>query len=152
MNGHLPEHALAFQNLYMRVEHVLRRNEYCLPNRKKALIDWQKFAHDLGDQFFDYVRESQAASTLINKPPRAYYRQDGWPLQDQTPIQNVVGLFERGVCQVRNNIVHGEKYIEPEHERSDILVIEAHWVLEQAILRHPEAKKIFHGEISGLRP
>ena len=147
MKGHLPAHALAFQNLCARVEHALRRNEYCILNRKKALIDWRKFANDLGDEFFDHVRKSQAARTLTNEPPRAYHRKIGWWPPNQTPIRDVVELFERGVCQVRNNIVHGEKYIDPERPRSDILVNEAHWVLQQAILRHPEAKRIFHGEI-----
>jgi hypothetical protein len=52
-------------------------------------------------------------------------------------IRNVTQLFTRGVCQVRNNIVHGEKYIEVATPRDDALVKEAMWVLQKAIRCHP---------------
>jgi hypothetical protein len=143
MRSYLPPHALAFRDLFAQVEHVLRRNGYSRTDRAKAEIDWQKFAQDLGDPFFGYVLESEAAGTLIGEPPRAYYLEGGWKPRNQEPIRNVVELFLRGVCQVRNNIEHGKKFIAEEGPRSDALVNEAHWVLEQAALRHAETKSIF---------
>ena len=61
----------------------------------------------------------------------------------QDPITGVVPLFIRGVCQVRNNIVHGEKFVESARPRDHALVLEANWVLEQAIVRHPDASTLF---------
>jgi hypothetical protein len=141
MDSYLPIHAVAFRDLYARVEHVLRRNGYLRPDRPKAEVDWRKFANDMGHPFFEHVRDSQSAGTLISEPPRAYYREGGWQPENQLPIENVVELFLRGICQVRNNIEHGEKFMVAESPRSDVLVNEARWVLEQATLRHPNASR-----------
>jgi hypothetical protein len=67
--------------------------------------------------------------------------------------QDVVGLFLRGVCRVRNNIVHGEKYIVRAAPRDDALVEQAHWVPEYAIARHQKAKDFLTKipEASGFR-
>jgi hypothetical protein len=61
----------------------------------------------------------------------------------QEPITDVGALFIRGVCQVRNNIVHGEKFVESARPRDYALVEEAHWVLEQAITQHQDAGTLF---------
>jgi hypothetical protein len=54
------------------------------------------------------------------------------------------------VCQVRNNIVHGEKYMVEEGARSDALVKEAAWVLEQAIESNAAASSYI--KTKGPRP
>src|SRR6185312_8800419 len=110
MRTHLPEHAIAFTQLFARVEHTLRRKGYSKKNMDRATVNWSKFAEELGEAFFEYVRASQQAATLISEPPRIYYRELGMQPDIQEPITAVVPLFVRGVCQVRNNIVHGEKY------------------------------------------
>ena len=56
------------------------------------------------------------------------------------PIANAVELFVRGVCQVRHNYFHGEKFrggAEP-IARDHALISEARWVLGFAAARHPE--------------
>lgn len=103
------------------------------------MVDWQAFAHDLGENFFADVQKSGRATILIQEPPRVYQGEAGWQPAQPAPIENVTELFIRGVCQVRHNIVHREKYVLPEGERSDALVSEAIWVLDQAIKAHPEA-------------
>src|SRR5689334_12221695 len=108
MIGHLPEHAAAFMTLFARVEHTLRRNGYVRPDQDRAVVDWRKFAEELGGRFFVYIRDSGRATTLVAEPPRVYYRGQGLLPVIQKPITNIVQLFTRGVCQVRNNIVHGE--------------------------------------------
>lgn len=140
MDSYLPAHALAFRDLFAKVEHTLRRGGYMRADRKKAEVDWRRFARDLGDPFFSSVRDSGKATTLIEEPPRAYHREGGWQPQNQTPIGDVIDLLMRGVCQVRHNIEHGEKYVMPEGDRADTLVAEARWVLEQAIDTHPLLK------------
>jgi len=142
MIGHLPEHAAAFMELFARLEHAMRRNGYARNDRHVAFVDWRRFANELGGEFFAYIVSSQKAETLVVEPPRVYYRGRGLQPNVQTPIINVVQLFERGVRQVRNNIVHGEKYVDLATERDDALVTQAHWVLQQAIARHPRAHAI----------
>jgi hypothetical protein len=142
MIGLLPEHAAAFTALYARVEHALRRNGYARLDQERAVVNWRKFASELGNDFFAYVRKSKRAETLVTEPPRVYHRDHGMMPKIQEPITDVMQLFRRGVCQVRNNIVHGEKYVDLATPRDDALVREANWVLEQAIARHPRMSSI----------
>jgi hypothetical protein len=102
-----------------------------------------RFADELGEPFLVHARGSGHADTLINGPPRRLDVDLKWQPTTQQPIEDVVGLFLRGVCQVRNNIVHGEKYIDAHDPRDDALVVGAAWVLEEAIERHPQAAQIF---------
>ena len=136
MESGFPEHVSAFFELFARAEHALRRIGFVQSNRAKAVVDWRAFARDLREEFFVAVRNSGRADTLIREPPRAYHGEAGWQPRQSAPIADTEDLFIRGVCQVRNNIVHGEKYIFQEGERSDDLVKEATWVLEQAINTH----------------
>lgn len=138
MHSRLPPEAAAFTDLYARLEHVLRRNGYARKDRQVALIDWVRFARDLGEDFFLRVRNSENAQTLIGEPPRIYYRDEGLVPDVQMPITSVTELFLRGVCQVRDNLVHGEKYVRESRKRDDDLVRDAHWVLEEAIKLHPQ--------------
>jgi hypothetical protein len=149
MIGHLPEHAASFMGLFARLEYALRRNGYEKKNRRRAEIDWVNFANEFGSEFFDNVSRSLHARTLIGEPPRIHYRGLGLQPEVQEPIKDVVELFVRGVCQVRNNIVHGEKYVELATQRDDALVREAHWVLEQAIARHPKFKELLAAPAAG---
>jgi hypothetical protein len=142
MIGYLPEHAAEFMELFARLEHALRRNGYARTDQERAVVNWRRFALDLGEKFFLEVCRAQKAQTLIGEPPRVYIRGRGMQPEVQRPITDVVELFSRGVCQVRNNIVHGEKYVDLATPRDDALVREAHWLLLQAIARHPHAGKL----------
>jgi hypothetical protein len=141
--GKLPEHAVAYRDLFAHVEHRLRRAGFLRKNHKRAVVDWRKFACDLGAPFFEYVRGAVEADTLIREPPRVLDQAMVWQPAEQKPITDVVELFERGVCQVRNNIVHGEKYMDVGTPRDDALVKGANWVLERAMGWHPEGRRIF---------
>jgi hypothetical protein len=52
MQSYLPQRALAFRDLFTRVEHTLKRIGYMRPNQKRAVADRQQFASDLGEAFF----------------------------------------------------------------------------------------------------
>ena len=143
MPSYLPDVAVEFRDLYARVEYVLRRSRYSRKDRKKAEVNWAKFAMEMDEPFFLYVREQKRADTLIKEPPRAYYRNEGWQPVQQQPIADVEELFVLGVCQVRHNIFHGEKFMMEEGQRSYNLVNEAHWVLAEAIKKHRDSAKLF---------
>lgn len=142
MKSYLPEDAAAFRDYYARIEHVLRRSGYMKADSRRADVDWVKFAKTIGKPFFEYVRGQHSADTLIVEPPRVYHRKGGWQPQSQRPIDGIEELIVCGVCQVRHNIVHGEKFMVAEGPRSYALVKEAHWVLEQAIARHHDLAKL----------
>jgi hypothetical protein len=137
----LPLHATALTNLFAEVEYALRRNGYVRRDQPKAFIDWALFARELGEEFFSEVRDSGRAVELVREPPRAYYRDIGLHPEMPDPIGGIVDLFVRGVCQVRNNIEHGEKFVESATPRDHALTREALWVLKKAIAEHPRARE-----------
>jgi hypothetical protein len=69
MIGHLPEHATTFAALFARVEHTLRRNGYAQPNKDRAMVDWRKFARELGEDFFAHVRDFQHSNRDVVGQP-----------------------------------------------------------------------------------
>jgi hypothetical protein len=123
-----------FVDLYRRLEFVLKRTGFLDTKRKRASADWTGFAEGLGEEFFIEVRDSNEAATIIKEPPRVRMRDsmDYEPAVPE-PITNVVELFTRGVCQVRHNYEHGEKYFTNESRARDtILTQEASRVLKRA--------------------
>jgi hypothetical protein len=118
--------------MFAQCEHALKRSHYLKPNKKHAEADWDKFAATLGEVFFDEISASKKARTLIDEPPRKLMA-DGltWSPERPTPLKNVRELFVRGVCQVRNNLVHGEKHA-LSHRDND-LILQASLILRAAI-------------------
>ena len=142
MTGHLTPEAAELMHSFARLEHALKRNGYARQDRKVAFIDWTRFAAELGEPFFTAARDSGNAAVLIREPPRVYHRDKGLLPEQPPPIMNVQELLLRGVCQVRNNIAHGEKFVEPVTERDHDLVRDALWVLTQAIDQHPKTREL----------
>lgn len=134
----LPE-ADALVQRYRRFEHALKRAGFVNPNDRRASANWGEFAKALGEDFFVEVRDSGEAPTLIAEPPRILMRETmTFEPPEPEPITDVVDLFRRGICMVRNNHLHGEKFInEPGLGRDAALVREALAVLERASGRHP---------------
>jgi hypothetical protein len=120
--------------LFGHFEHVLKRTGF-LKGRRHAEADWTSFAASLGEAFLAEVRQRGIADTLIHEPPRTLMA-DGlrWEPELPDPIENVVELFVRGVCKVRNSYVHGEKFVGGDRsiERDATLVHEALLILELA--------------------
>lgn len=141
--------ATELMQLFARLEHALRRNGYARRDRQVAFVDWVRFSSELGEAFFSAARDSGNASVLIREPPRVYHRDKGFLPKEPAPIANVGELFVRGVCQVRNNIAHGEKFVELATQRDHDLVRGALWVLTQAIDRHPTARELLAKATTG---
>ena len=131
-----------FGELFGRFEHVLKRSDYLKKGRLDAQADRDRFAGDLGQTFFDEVSTSGIGSTLINDPPRKLMA-DGltWQPAELEPLSDVVALFVRGVCRVRNSYMHGEKFTGgpdgSQWERDAMLLSDALAVLELAGERSP---------------
>jgi hypothetical protein len=79
------------------------------------------------------MKSAPITETLINEPPQICINRDGVAQWDDpvAPLTNVEHLFVRGVCQVRHNIVHGNK---PDLKERDMkLIAGEQFVLEAAI-------------------
>ncbi|WP_051380567.1 hypothetical protein [Bradyrhizobium sp. WSM1743] len=59
----------ALTALFRRFEHASKRGDFLKP-KKRAEADWRAFAESLGAEFFEEVRQSQKAPTLMHEPPR----------------------------------------------------------------------------------
>lgn len=138
-----------FAELFSRFEHALKRAGF-LKKRADAQADWNKFARQLGDEFFRRVKDAGFAGTLIGNPPRKLMA-DGlkWGPTDAKPITDVIELFALGVCRVRNSFIHGEKFVRGldarQRERDAILVSEALKVLREARDWAPEVAALLDG-------
>jgi hypothetical protein len=128
-----------FATLFGSMERALKRSNY-LRDRAAAEADWNKFARDLGPDFFEHVKRSRLAETLLSEPPRKLVKEGlKWEPEIAKPLANVTELFEQGVCRVRNNFLHGEKFVggSGNWERDATLVYEALMVLREARDRIP---------------
>jgi hypothetical protein len=125
-----------FADLYGRVEHALTQSGFLQKKPSRAKADWKKFADALGEEFFANVRKSQISETLLRTPPEVFANLgDKTDWEGVAPIGNVQMLFLNGVCQVRHNLIHGNKFIgsEKDRERDVTLVREALAVLQLAV-------------------
>ena len=118
------------------MEYALKRSpRYLRKNKAIAEADWDAFARDLGQEFFDHVVKSEIAKTLIGEPPRRLLADMQWAPLNPVPLSNVAQLIVNGVCRVRNSYFHGEKFTggpAGQWERDTKLVEEAHAVLKEA--------------------
>jgi hypothetical protein len=124
---------MAFRLLMERANNALQNRGMIMPGRGAAMADWQLLSATLGEQFFEAMRSAPATETLINDPPRKRLNRNGvaqWG-DPVGPLTSVEHLFTRGVCQVRHNIVHGNKL--DLNERDMNLIAGAQFVLEAAI-------------------
>ncbi len=130
-----PEEALVYLELFGKAEGCMKRGKFIKNNKRRAEADWTKLARWLGDDFFNEILQSNKARTLIDMPPKAFLHETGWENQQPRPIDQVEDLFIRGICSVRNNLTHGDKYIgtDVDGQRDTILIKEATFVLQQAL-------------------
>ncbi|MEE3360156.1 MAG: hypothetical protein VX248_09400 [Pseudomonadota bacterium] len=63
--------ATKFAADFRAMEYALKRMpKYRRKKRAIAEADWDAFARDLGQEFFDHVVKSGVAKTLVGEPPR----------------------------------------------------------------------------------
>lgn len=132
------------QKLYQEfenAEYTLKRSQFLHQHKPVAEADWSAFAVSLGDEFYDKILNSGVAKTLIGSPPRKLRSDMRWTDKRSEPLRNVTELIVEGVCRVRNNSIHGEKFRGKEGQwaRDLQLIREAREVLAAAIEWHTRA-------------
>jgi hypothetical protein len=132
-----------FADLFAAYERALKRGGFLRQDRREAQADWKAFATALGNEFYDEVRASNLADTLIGKPPAKLMREGLEWKRQECALGNSVELIEQGVCRVRNSLFHGEKFIGNADEigRDFVLVMEALAVLRAAKGKIPSVTK-----------
>lgn len=142
----MPKIAFDFFAVFAKAEYALKRSGFLRKSRDVAEPDWDKFATDLGKQFFEEVRSSNKAEIIIKAPPKKQTVVSGrldW--KDTGQIENVEQLFG-AIRRIRNNLFHGGKYpcgpIE-EVSRNSQLLSEAIDVIKLAIDRNDVVKNYF---------
>ena len=94
--------------------------------------------------FFDEVKAAGIAPTLLAGRPRKQRAQDlQWKPDLALPISNVTELFVNGVCQVRNHVVHRQKFrgAEADNARDLAVVEESIRILQLVLAKKPEFQK-----------
>lgn len=133
------EVASEFAWLFGKYEYALKRSGFQKEKSKVAEADWEAFAAELTEEFFQHVDKNNIAPTLINHPPRKLMADLTWLPEKPLPLASVDDLFVRGVCRVRNSYIHGEKFVGgpdgDKWERDVTLVVEALAVLKEAVGR-----------------
>ena len=143
-----PKGATVLFKIMMRFEYALKDAGFISNHANGAVkVDWDSFAnHGLSRQFFGIVNSSGFAKTLITNPPsRQIVRFGCLDFDDAaspTDNQQLIGA----VCRVRNNLFHGGKSGDRDHERNDELISDAIYVIEEAIKSHTEVKFRFEGK------
>lgn len=148
--GALPVGSVEFILIFTRAEFALKQARLLLTPNGLAQPSWNAFADALGNAFWQHVRNSGNANTLINARPHAQFAHNNvvnWEIIDQ--VVDARSLFV-AVKTVRNNLVHGGKHFMPDDppddpERNGRLIAEARWVLLQALERHDEVRAAFEG-------
>jgi hypothetical protein len=141
-----PAYAQDFVALFARIERRLKDAGKIKRGKKIAEADWTTLSDVLGPNFFDEIRRSGQASNLIAEPPRTKMAAGlVFSPENPCPLENVRDLLIRGVCRVRNNIVHGEKFdiSGAGWERDEALTRQAHWVLLRAMETAAQSDQVF---------
>jgi hypothetical protein len=141
-----PKFAQDFIALFAGIERRLKDSGQIKRGKRIAEADWITFSDALGSNFFVEIQRSGKANSLIAEPPRTRMAAGlVFSPENPFPLENVQDLFLRGVCRVRNNIVHGEKFDVSGSgwERDEILTRQAHWVLLRAMKTAAQSGQVF---------
>jgi hypothetical protein len=130
-----------FLETFRNAEYTLKRSGFNKPVSDRMEADWDGLANALGTTFFQLVVKNGTAITLIGNPPRKHILDPvsgnaTWNPKTTAPLKNVQELIVMGVCRVRNNFFHGEKFIggDPgDWLRGETLLSEALSVLKFAL-------------------
>lgn len=142
-----PADAVRFFKVMMRLEYALKANGFAETNRNRVEICWDRFANErLGRALFDTIRDSRKASTLISQPPSHQAIDIGGHLEFRpaapvTCVQDLLGALRR----VRNNLFHGGKSGDVDHDRNDTLIAESIYVITEILLSDDALRTEFEG-------
>jgi hypothetical protein len=124
-----------FNSTFGLIERALRHAGILQKGHDRAFVDWKVFADSLGDSFFKRIQKSGDAAELISSPPGELMNRAQRAVWEKQPaLDSVKDLFIRGVCKVRANLAHHEKFVgdEADQRRDHLLVQQALYVLKEA--------------------
>jgi hypothetical protein len=142
-----PAGAVQFFKVMMRLEYALKANGYAEMNNNRLEICWDRFANEsLGMPFFNTIRDSGKANTLIDNPPSHQKKEPSGGLafrqaEQVVSIQGLLGALRR----VRNNLFHGGKSGDVDHGRNDALIAESIYVTTELLLVNDDLRTAFEG-------
>ncbi|MDD0976908.1 hypothetical protein [Pseudomonas fontis] len=157
LSGELPKLAIEFFIVFSRFECALKRSaDYAAPgDNAKVNANWDAFAKDLGNGFFEEVKAQGLAPELLHSPPKLQVvlpNGGGLGWREPPAVNNSVELF-LAIRRARNNLVHGAKYrdratgrVDPVDgsERDERLLDQALAVLGLALERNAKVRGFFH--------
>ncbi len=142
-----PKGAVRFFKIMMRLEYALKACGFAEMNGAKLEILWDKYAKDrLSKEYFEIVRDSGIAKTLIDNPPSRQSLSENLevkfpPAAHVTCTQELLGA----VLRTRNNLFHGGKSGDVDHDRNDTLIAEAIAVVEEILKSDKDLRAEFEG-------
>jgi hypothetical protein len=142
-----PPRAVGFFKVMMRLEFALKENRYARQEGNQIVLCWDEYIDDrLGKGFFDEMRQSGKVRELIITPPKRQIINEGGGFSwiDVGSVANTHELIG-AVRRIRNNLFHGGKSGDPDHGRSDVLIMQAMLVIK-AVLENDE---YLHASFSG---
>lgn len=145
----LPERSDELFRIFARFEFALKMAGYCELRREAVILNWDRFANSnaISKKFYDYVCQTGICPTMLNSPPKSETIAAGvWGFSDEvlkpSSPQELFGALRR----VRNNLFHGGKYFDDDHDRNAMLVSEAISVLLLAAAWHTDLGFYFEGK------
>lgn len=143
----VPAGAEELFRIISRFEFALKEMGFAKPGRNgEADLCWDNFANEcLGQDFFQNIKDSKIAPTLLNQPPSVQVianRSLSW--KDGTPPKSVQELLG-AVRRVRNNLFHGGKSGDRDAQRNAALISDAIAVLIEALKACDDIRYLFEG-------
>lgn len=140
-----------FYLTFSRYEFALKATGFAKQTNRGAQIDWDKLAGELGD--LDQLLSDRRAEfeELLDRPPKKLnlegVDQLKWRDDSPMPTWGPTRVFLYRVQAVRNNLMHGSKFIEQESfdpQRESKLLASAIGALKIILDRLPHTKDAFN--------
>jgi hypothetical protein len=146
----LTDKAAKFVGTFIRFEYALKEAGFSRKNGD-AQVEWGRVGKCLRPSFYKHVTDSGKATNILCRPPKKQVSRDNhidW--DDREPVKNIDDLIV-AIRAVRNNLLHGGKSGDPEAgsgntKRSETLMNEAQWIIEQALCQMDEVRVHFEGK------
>ena len=142
---------LSFFLNFSRFEFALKLAGFARGDRRSVKPDWDGFAVLIKDQFDKNAGESlsQACDHILDNPPNKQVLVQGslgWSTGGRDPNQTELEFLLLMIRRVRNNLFHGGKYNNREHEdtaRSVQLLKSCLVILDECLRLSPHVKSAF---------
>ncbi|WP_298975666.1 hypothetical protein [uncultured Roseobacter sp.] len=143
----LPPRGEEFIRIVIRFEYALKEIGYCRAGSGEgAEVCWDKFVNQrLGPAFFERIKEAHVAVTILTEPPsKQVVVNERLDWKPGVVPDNIQDLFV-AIRRVRNNLLHGGKAGDIDHDRNANLVSESIAVLLEVLKFDEELRMMFEG-------